>query len=635
MGKIKALVNTDQVNKQQILISLAQLVSSTEDHIVFLIRNGLPLGSPSYISHDTTRLAGWTSDIAIVMSRDIGRQTAFIYYPDTAAEKVELEEAAAKYTEVLRKTLSDPFIEELQIRAKLESLDGTAASFIHSAVLERKNLAAELYPDFFQIDSDNVDKDGLTFYSELIKIFSEVQPGIFHDKRNNLLLFAHPYFRRSFSRKNSLNQYFLSSLSEAAKRSGVDSRIRLDPDLIGHPESLKYHFEFEYWHGPNFSDDIESIPDGVSVHKADETTRLLESIDKTNLWWKQPESRIIDGKECSFRTFEAEELVEEPSAELGNDVYGCRYVHAEYSVDHQFLSHFDGAIRAYPALSFMERIEKNIDRAGKHSIYSKVFRLDGAIHVSLWKSLVVDFFKGNKLLPEYFGFKESLHENHESHDAARNIPELSALISFDKPEEISQLAAVADESCPLNGEMVECVDINRGACGSLIDRLVDVSGATLLICQDKTINLPRLILEKSSDTQKQFSELALALADAIIQDKISGLLEKASIAIAWSGSEVMTTISIAGEAQAVSSLLRDLPNLLDVAKSASEWVGSLNDRLKALAPIQIGPLDPLPIVSSDGRLRLKHHVDETLPAELITQDTNLHDRLASSDNVEK
>ena len=82
-------------------------------------------------------------------------------------------------------------------------------------------------------------------------------------------------------------------------------RLRLDPDLIGHPASAANLIELEYWRGPHFSDDISSIPNGVAEHKADDRTQFFGGVDRTQIWWKAPERRLRDdGSHCDYRTFE-------------------------------------------------------------------------------------------------------------------------------------------------------------------------------------------------------------------------------------------------------------------------------------------------------------------------------------------
>ena len=230
---------------------------------------------------------------------------------------------------------------------------------------------------------------------------AQVQPGVFHDRGRNLLLFAHRFFRRSLSHRNKLNDYFLQSFDATARENAdLRARLRLDPDVVGHPKSARNLIELEHWRGPLYSDNIATIPNGVAEHKADEQSRLYEGIDRTQLWWKAPECRRADGQAVDYRTFEIEELIENPSGGLGDDQFGCRYAHAEFSADEAAITHFDGSIRAYAWEPYLERIETSIDRAGKRADYTKVFRFDGALAIPTGSGSLSDFFRGNKLIPE-------------------------------------------------------------------------------------------------------------------------------------------------------------------------------------------------------------------------------------------
>ncbi|MCP1558848.1 UNVERIFIED_ORG: hypothetical protein J2W75_002335 [Methylorubrum zatmanii] len=613
---MKAVVNTDQINKQNIKITLKALISGLEEHTRFSIKHGLPFGSPSFIAHDLTRLAGWSGNYSISLSKDMARHIAFIHYPANSSEQEELKHYHDKYILKWTEDRARPFIDELRERINSLDAEGASVGFDNCAVIIKNGLAAEMYPELFAPSTDFVDKDGLVYVDKLRNRFDEVQPGIFKDNDRKLLIFAHPYLRRRQSRKNTLNQYFLSKFSNIKGSSGTIRRLRLDPDMLGHPESLLHHLEFEYWHGPKFSDDVSSIPPGASEHKADKLTRFFETVDRTHLWWKSPESRTTGDGELVYRTFEAEELIEEPSVGLGEDVYGCRYVHAEYSTKDNVITHFDGAIRAYTASAFMERIDKNIDRAGKHAIYTKLFRFDGQISISDWKSLVVDYYRGNNLLPEYFGAQEETEISAVLEQVAI-VPQLTALISFDRPEQSDKLCVVADEVCPFKDELVSCIDYNRGSCGALLESLVDTTNASLLICQDLRINFPRILLGVTDDIVSKTSKIAANLSNSISEDYKNGLVKECSIAISWTTNEIMTTFSVAGHATYVAQLLVEFIQVVDISKSAAEWIEALNERVKIIAPHEDGQLDPLSIITLDGRLRLMHHADENQPAELL------------------
>ncbi len=66
----------------------------------------------------------------------------------------------------------------------------------------------------------------------------------------------------------------------------------------------------------------------------------------------------------------------------------------------------DGAIRLYSDEQILQRWEVNINKAGKNTTYTKLFRVDGKLELLDWKKLCILYYKGNPLLFEYFGIKE-------------------------------------------------------------------------------------------------------------------------------------------------------------------------------------------------------------------------------------
>jgi hypothetical protein len=65
--------------------------------------------------------------------------------------------------------------------------------------------------------------------------------------------------------------------------------------------------------------------------------------------------------------------------------------------------HLDGAVRLYDEERMLARLEQNVYQAGRHSDYTKLWRIDGAISVAGWKSVITQYFRDNWLVGEYFG----------------------------------------------------------------------------------------------------------------------------------------------------------------------------------------------------------------------------------------
>lgn len=174
----------------------------------------------------------------------------------------------------------------------------------------------------------------------------------------------------------------------------LEPKIALDPDMVGLSiDDDHIEVEHQYWRGPKFDDDLTSIAKGVSVYEASEVDRYFYGINRTEFFW---------AKEGGMKKFEVEEVRNTPSPIEQADTYCCRYVHSiVHSKDSLF--HMDGAIRSYSEETMIARLDKDISKAGKNTIYKKLWRIDGDIDVTLWKSLLSDYFRDNTMIGEYLG----------------------------------------------------------------------------------------------------------------------------------------------------------------------------------------------------------------------------------------
>jgi hypothetical protein len=347
MRLLYVVFNSDEVNRLNMRVTAEALAGSIETNLLFALASSLPPGLPTHLSHDLHRLIGWSWPAGILIKQNVAYQVGFTRVPASDEEAQALRTIQHRYLSVHIENDAVPY--EAALRARIAP-HGDVASLHHCAacVLIASGLASSLYPRLFSENSDLVDKDRLTDYRALLALCSEIYPGVFHDKERNLLLFAHSFFRRNLSRMNNLNDSFLGSFASFSKDNpACTMRLRLDPDMVGEPESFRFPMEFEYGHGPKFKADITDIPNGVTVHTAREDERLYEGVSETHFWWKTPEIRADESGSAEYRTFEAEELIENPSAGLNGKEFGCRYVHSEFGLSEQSITHFDGAIRSY------------------------------------------------------------------------------------------------------------------------------------------------------------------------------------------------------------------------------------------------------------------------------------------------
>lgn len=583
-----AIIVTDRVSRQNTRLPLASMVQAIEAPLEKAVEWGIDPGMPVNIDHDSCRRIGWSAPRGIYLAPDMARLIGSQLFAETEEDHRLIDRLTDNFRRLTQAASIEPYTGDLAERVSTVANGITGWWHREAAAVRMPGVAAALYPDLFAVGTDHVDKDGLVDVAYLRARAREVEPGVFHEPTRDVLLFAHPYFRRSLSRDNSLNAYVLRSFSVAADTAGVSARLRLDPDLLGHSASAQPVMELEYWHGPQYDDDIARIPPGVATHKNSDHDRLMSGVDRTHIWWKPPEERPGASGPRSVRTFEIEELVEDPSPGLAGDLYGCRYAHAEYDLAVAMISHFDGAIRAYEPDPYLERLDNLIDRAGKQAIYTKLFRLDGALPVDLWKQVLTDWFRGNRLIPEYLGApEEDLAEVRppivEEVEMAR--PPLAVFIGLDPAQGPApdRILLATDQSIILEGRHTSIAEIGQGRVGVVASQWA-LPDATLLWARNTDANLARILLPGDLASTAEWRKVAISLAAAIAEDVDSGLLARIALAISWCREAIRVTLSIEGEADLVADLLSDAADIVVPEDSPTSWAEALNAALMKRSP---------------------------------------------------
>ena len=263
--------------------------------------------------------------------------------------------------------------------------------------------------------------EGLINLNEL----NPIAPGVY--KIDDLIICAHPYFRRSFSRLNSLNEPFLEKL-QSFRNSDVKVQIAIDIDFIGLASSYVKTFEYQYWWGPKFSDDLSQIQYGTTVHINENYNSLLFPIKQTEFRWYE---------QGDMRTFECEEILDTPNiSESAEELYGCRFVHSMVDNKTNRPIHLDGAVRAYTMEKMCERLETNIDKTGRDTIYTKIWRMDNLLSIIDWKELITHYYRDNMIIGEYFGGtdKKIVEIRGEEHKEKQTASELKSYIPFQFPQ---------------------------------------------------------------------------------------------------------------------------------------------------------------------------------------------------------
>lgn len=585
---------TDQVDRHGTCIPASELMGAEERARHAARDRGFPPGNPMHIQHDLHRPIGWSQVLGHLIDGAMVRTIGLLHQVETDEEKADLATLGAEFWQHHHHFGKESLREELSERVAPASLQGATYHRLEAYAVARSGLAAELYPELFDLTSELVDKDGLTNYRALVTRMKRLQPGVFLDQERGLVLFAHRFFRRSLSHLNKLNDYFLASFEMTAKEGSLNPRLRLDPDLLGHAQTVLHLMEREYWHGPKFSDDVVSIPPGSSEHKASERVRFFEGVDKTHFWWKKPEARDQGETEVGYRTFEVEELIENASGGLLNERYGCRYAHAEFSPALSAITHFDGAIRAYPADAYLERIEKTIDRAGKHSEYTKLFRFDGSLPIQSWKRLLSDFYRGNPLIPEYLSGGGREFETEEDPMAPVEIEsartqnsageELCAFISLDH-EAVDQ-ALVIHTQCSQFGEGLEiqAAETGGGAIDKFLRSKVDLENVATLCAIDGVLHLARISFGATETLLEDMRVIVDGLAKGLAKDAADLALRKTSVALSWPVDRLNVTLSLRGSPEEIETVLGSLLTVIDPLKAPSTWIEPLSVVVRRLSP---------------------------------------------------
>ena len=398
MKQYFAIMISDQVSRCGAQFS----ISALED-IIWQASVG---GRPCNMSHDLHRLIGWS----YVKGLYFDYQKTFIVGCILAAENDHefrhIHKARRAFlTNTMNKEIQPHrrnFINELEC-----AFDETKGSlFYNNLVLyKRENILCTVFPKLGS--SINSDKDYLVEISVLLDDFEYLGHGVFKDKCFAKAVLAHSFFRKSLSHYNNFHSMFLDELVRLSKTGKVKTKIKLDPDLIGFSPSFRHSFEFEYWWGPKYNDDIASIRPGLTKHVSGKSEKIYSNIDETAFFWK------VNNE---LHEFELEEITSEPSPTL-TDTYACRYLHSIYNKEKQEFQHFDGAIRSYSTKLMEERRASKMTEFGRRSVYTKLFRVDGKLSLGSWKSLVTNYLQGNPQIYEYFNLpKPSVEQIQDEKD---------------------------------------------------------------------------------------------------------------------------------------------------------------------------------------------------------------------------
>lgn len=370
MQELYGTIANDLINKYNEKLTIGAMVGSYQAQWQDLL--------PMAVNHDHRRFIGWTQLSGIFLEPGTTHLTNVSFLPETEEDRSWQEKI---YNRIFNKMhLENKEAYDQLLDSLIVYLSGNQRPcYVDSVSVIDHEIVSRVFPELWA----KRDKDGLISLSEL----PSIMPGIFLYK--GFLIFAHPYFRRSMSRLNSLNTPFLKRLLEYVP----NAKIAIDPDMIGLLGSQSTSREYAYWWGPKFDDDLSKIPFGVTHHENEYYNALMSPIIRTECGWY-----IQD----NIRTFECEEVTDVKNLDDSVDLYGCRYVHSMLSASN-IPCHLDGAVRGYDDEKMLVRLERSLDQAARNTTYTKLWRIDGEIPIHLWKELITHYYRDNTLIGEYFG----------------------------------------------------------------------------------------------------------------------------------------------------------------------------------------------------------------------------------------
>lgn len=370
----RGIAMSDGLNRKNHYFSLNTIINAYE--------GAWKHGTPSNLNHDSTKFIGWNYITGIYMEPGKAYVTNEMRIPETNEEydifMKKNKDYLYKKCYIDRKEKYDELKEMLG-----DKLTGKSRPALISCVAyEDENILFKVFPE--------IEKE---MHKGLIDLnfMTPVLPGVY--KRGNYLIFAHRYFRRNCSMINSLNGEFLKKLQDL-HNSDLNVQIALDVNMIGLLGTEKAELEYQYWWGPKFNEDLSSIPMGVTKHNNQHYDNVFTNLCFTEFGWYIQDER---------QTFECEEVSDQPNIIDGStEYYGCRFVHSMLNPTTNLPNHLDGAIRAYTDEQILERLDISIDKSERDTWYTKLWRIDNDMPVSLWKELITNYYRDNMLIGEYF-----------------------------------------------------------------------------------------------------------------------------------------------------------------------------------------------------------------------------------------
>lgn len=532
------------------------------------------------------RPVGWIFPIGLYVEPSLVRLIGKTLVSESEEDQTNIFKAHQKEFQKRIKKETSPFITDFNNHIKSFLSDKAKLHFNGCIIYRDANLLYNVFPDL----QSGLDKNNLVYLDDLLVNFDYLGQGIFKDKNSEFTVFAHQFFRRNLSYLNNFHNYFLDQFISFSSNTNIKLRISLDKDIVGYAKSFRNQIEMEYWWGPKYSDDISNIPTGVTHYKSDDYQKYFSLVSGTEFWWK----KNLEENVCKHE-LEIEELRNDPTIGVDSVSYGCRYVHSIYDDNKEIFEHFDGAIRMYKETDMLDRLDKPINKAGKNTVYTKLFRIDGNLKLADWKSLITNYFQDNPLLFEYFGVKEEYNQlNHESNQhksynivnfqvpySIEKVHGLRLFLSYHKPEDHifdSERLLINTDTYSINGQVYNVVEFDTIELRKALLRL----GATITFpenlryinIKDSYINFPTILHSKENiENNIKITFQALSLIITELNKKYERTI---SFSIAWLLQNKEVRLAVMGNSDNILKWFKTIDNVPIAEAELTAWIEKQN-----------------------------------------------------------
>ena len=623
MHNLQGIYCTDGIARDNTRLSISAL-----DDMIWIGSDG---GRPTNMSHDIHRFVGWSVVNGLYMSHELSYVVGNTYIPESKDEKEEMQERRLaffyKYMGEAIQKYEKAFIEELS-KKELYCADGQGRWSYNGIVLY--GYVDILYRAFPKL-KEHIDDDGLILLEYLLEDFDYCGQGVFKSKHNQLSVILHSFFRRSYSIFNNFNFGFLDKLFDVYKNGNHSVKVRLEANLIGFAPSWKQSHEYEFWYGPQYTDDIESIPEGLTRYENEEIDKIYTNIKSTEFIWQKKD----DGKQYQF---EMEEVTDVEAPILKKDTYGCRYLHALYDFDRKEFNHFDGAIRCYDLEKIVERIDTPMNQMGHQAEYTKIFRIDGHISLDLWKGLITQYLCSNHSVYDYFGISRPFPRQKKVKSKRKALQDYVPY-QIDKGDGVRLFVSYHNikqyegKRCFCNYDSIE---IGEHLYDSIDFATLEVTktlwkvGAEIgmpanvkvILVEDSFHNIPQLF-HSNIDCQKDVNETLDGIRLLINQHVENNDDEIYSFSLGWNMDSRSISVSIMGHVADIKCWLTSFEEIPTIHEEFKKWLEQQNDFIHNNGKDSLSPLEANHI-KDDGILYFQHrHVLKDINMSELNIDTHV------------